>query len=170
MNPPTRRAHPGGSRFALLTVAAVLAAGPEVGGGILLPVPAEWAWSAKGDQAALEEEAMRFARAWVDRDYPAMESMMVSHGLRLHVQGELFPSVDPRRAAVALRGLLGRYEGGEAELVRVSRSAGQEGRGFADLRWRTRVTGTGEDAIFTLFIAFELQERGWLVNEIRVLP
>jgi len=150
-------------------MAAGLAAGPGYGAGVPLPVSAEWSRPGGGDQAALEEEAIRFARAWVDRDYSALESMMVPQGLRLHVQGELFPSVDLRRAAVALRGLLGRYEGGEAELVRVSRSTGQEGRGFADLRWRTRVTGTGEDAIFTLFIAFELQERGWMVNEIRVL-
>jgi len=163
---------PGISRSALALIgAAILAAGPAVGGEVpVLPVSAEWHWSGRTAQAALEDEAMRFARAWVDRDYSVLESMMVPDGLRLHVQGELFPSVDLRRAAVALRGLLGRYEGGEVELMRVSRSTGQEGRGFADLQWRTRVAGTGEVAIFTLFIAFELQERGWVVNEIRVLP
>jgi hypothetical protein len=121
-------------------------------------------------QEPLEEEALRFARAWVDGDLGQLESMLAPEGARLHLQGELYAEVDPRRAVAALRGFLGKYAGGEVEVMRTSRSAGESTRGFAELQWRTQIEGTGESAVFTLFVGFALEEEGWRVTEIRILP
>lgn len=126
--------------------------------------------SASPEQPAdLEATAMRFARAWVDGDLRALESMVSPGGIRLHLQGDLYPGVDVPRAVGALRLFLDRYPGGEAELVRVSSSSGNETSGFADFQWRTAVAGTGETVIFTLFVALAMDEGVWTVTEIRVL-
>jgi hypothetical protein len=123
-----------------------------------------------GQQEVLEEEALRFAAAWVNGDTRTLAGMLAPDGIRLHVQGDLHPSVDPNRAAGALRAFLEKYAGGEAELMRVSHTAGDPPTGFADLQWRTLVAGTGEVVIFTLFVAFADHEGSWAVTEIRVLP
>lgn len=122
-----------------------------------------------GHQAVLQEEALRFVRAWVNGDDGSLASMLVAQGIRLQLQGDLYPSVDLRRGVEALRAFLGRYPGGEAELMRVSQASGTPGAGFAEFQWRTRVAGTGEGVIFTLFLAFAMEEGTWIVTEIRVL-
>jgi hypothetical protein len=120
-------------------------------------------------QRDLEGEALRFARAWVAGDVRSLEGMLQSGGIRLHVQGDLYPAVDIHRAGVALRALLERYPGGELDLRRVSQGSGAAARGFAELQWRTRVPGSGESVIFTLFVAYALESGSWRVTEIRVL-
>ncbi len=98
-----------------------------------------------------------------------MESMLATEGIRLHLEGGFYPSVDPRRAANTLRAFLEKYRTGEVEVLRVSQAAGTAPRGYADLRWMTQVAGTEESVIFTLFVAFTMEETGWTVTEIRVL-
>jgi hypothetical protein len=117
----------------------------------------------------LEDEAVRFARAWVDGDVRGLERMLVARGIRLHLEGDLYPDVDARRAGTTIRTLLEKYRPGEVEVLRVSESTGPTPRGFADLQWRTQVAGTGESVIFTLFVAFAMEGGGWTVTEIRVL-
>lgn len=124
----------------------------------------------ESEQDALEEAALVFARAWVDGDSRGLESLFEPDGIRLHLQGELYPTVDPNRAVGAIRAFLDKYAGGEAELMRTSRSSGGEPRGFADFQWRTQVAGSGEVVIFTLFVAFSMDDGAWTVTEIRVLP
>lgn len=143
--------------------------GGVVEGGPFETGPARGAVSG-GQQEVLEEEALRFAAAWVNGDTRTLAGMLAPDGIRLHVQGDLHPSVDPNRAAGALRAFLEKYAGGEAELMRVSHTAGDPPTGFADLQWRTLVAGTGEVVIFTLFVAFADHDGSWAVTEIRVLP
>ncbi|MGW8267701.1 MAG: hypothetical protein ACWGSQ_15155 [Longimicrobiales bacterium] len=123
-----------------------------------------------GQQELLEGEALRFAGAWVDGDTRTLEAMLDPDGIRLHIQGDLYPSVDLHRAAGALKAFLEKFDGGEAELMRVSHTPGAVPTGFADLQWRTQVAGTGEVVIFTLFVAFAANDGAWTVTEIRVLP
>ena len=152
---------------------------------LLLPVSGLWAGSLdrktdgsggppflppKGQQELLEEEALRFAGAWVDGDTRTLGAMLAPDGIRLYLQGDRHPSVDPDRAVGALKAFLGKYAGGEAELMRVSHTAGAVPTGFVDLQWRTQVAGTGEVVIFTLFVAYANNRGAWTVTEIRVLP
>ena len=53
--------------------------------------------------------------------------------------------------------------------MRVSRNAGEEPTGFAELEWRTTVAGTGQSVIFTVFVAYVMEGGAWMVTEIRVL-
>ena len=121
-------------------------------------------------QEPLDAEAIRFAGAWVDRSLGDLESMMVPDGIRLHIQGELHPTVDLRKALAAIGGFLDRYAGGEVEVLRVSPSSGEESRGFTELRWRTQILGTGESVVFAVFVGFSLEAGAWKVTEIRILP
>jgi len=152
---------------------------------LLLPVSGPWAGpprghapgsdrvphlDPRGPQEVLEEEALRFAGAWVDGDTRTLEAMLAPGGIRLHIEGDLFPSVDLHRAVGALKAFLEKFDGGEAELMRVSYTPGVVPAGFADLQWRTQVAGTGEAVTFTLFVAFATNDGAWTVTEIRVLP
>jgi hypothetical protein len=121
-------------------------------------------------QRVLEEESLGFARAWVDGDFSSLESRLAPEGIRLHLEGELYPVLDPGRAVRALRNLAARYGGGDLALRRISLSPGGDPGGFADLEWQTRVAGTGETVSFTVFLAYVQREGTWRVTEIRVLP
>ena len=151
----------------------VLLAGPlpeAAGLGALPGSTAPRSVSGEIRQEPLEEEAIRFAGAWVDRSLSDLQSMMVPDGIRLHIQGELYPEVDLRKALAAIGGFLEKYAGGEVEVLRVSPSSGEESRGFTELQWRTRILGTGESVVFTVFVGFSLEAGAWKVTEIRVLP
>jgi hypothetical protein len=120
-------------------------------------------------QGELEGEAVRFGEAWAGGDLESLESMLSLDGIRLDLQGAVYPSVPAARALGALRSFLGRYPGGEVSLTRVSRASGESSKGYAEFRWRTLVAGTGEAVIFTLFVAYSSDDQTWTVTEIRIL-
>ena len=124
----------------------------------------------ENQEAALREAALSFAQAWVDGEGGALEEKMDVGGIRLHLQGEDFVSIPPRQARASLRSFMERYEGGEAEIVRVAEMGGDPFQGFSEIRWGCRVSGTFEPVIFTLFVAYAWTETRWVVTEIRVLP
>ena len=160
-----------GTLSSLLGLVLLAGPSPEVTGPGTSPASAT-SRSVSGEtrQEPLEEEALRFAGAWVDRSLGDLESMMVADGIRLHLEGELYPGVDLRKALAAIDGFLEKYAGGEVEVLRVSPSSGEESRGFTELQWRTRILGTGESVVFTVFVGFSLEAGAWNVTEIRVLP
>jgi hypothetical protein len=121
-------------------------------------------------EASLQEVALAFAQAWVDGDGEALEGMMETGGIRLHLLGEEHLVIPPRQARRSLMSFLERYEGGEAEVPRASQIGGDPTRGFAEIRWGCRVSGTPEPVIFTLFVAFARTGAEWRVTEIRILP
>jgi hypothetical protein len=121
-------------------------------------------------EVPLQEVALGFAQAWVDRDGRGLEGMMQAGGIRLHLQGEEHLVIPPRQARRSLMSFLERYEGGEAEIVRASPIGGDPTRGFAEIRWGCRVSGTYEPVIFTLFVALARTGAEWMVTEIRILP
>jgi len=118
----------------------------------------------------LQDQAIRFAQAWVNGEGKRLEGMMAPQGIRLHLQGEEHLSIPPRQAGASLLAFLERYEGGEAEVFRVSHVGGDASRAFTEIRWGCRVSGTAEFVTFTLFVAFARTETGWMVTEIRILP
>ena len=121
-------------------------------------------------EVPLEEAALDFAQAWVDEDGDGLEGVMDPRGIRLQLQGEEHRVISPRHARRTLLSFLERYEGGEAEVVRASQTGGDPTRGFAEIRWGCRVSGTSQPVIFTLFVALTRTDSGWMVTEIRILP
>lgn len=126
--------------------------------------------SVQGQDVPLQDQALRFAQAWVNGEGKRLESMMAPQGIRLHLQGEEYLSIPPRHARASLMAFQERYEGGEAELFRVSHVGGDASQAFTEIRWECRISGTAEFVTFTLFVAFARTETGWIVTEIRILP
>jgi hypothetical protein len=120
-------------------------------------------------QIPLEREAARFAQAWEGEDTRLLGEVMASGGIRLHMPGEQHVLIRPRQAQAALEAFLGRYEGGETAVTRVSMAGGDSGKGFAEIQWRTGSPGVPEPVIFTVFVAYALESGRWVVTEIRVL-
>lgn len=121
-------------------------------------------------EVALREEAARFAQAWVEGNSGELAGMMEPGGIRLRLRGEDHYSISPKQARVSLRSFMNQYEGGEAEVARVSVAVERADRGFAEIRWDCRVSGTSEPVIFTLFVAFSRTGTEWRISEVRILP
>jgi len=122
-----------------------------------------------GLQSIPDEEAERFAGAWVEKDVRALGDLMAEDGIRLHLPGEEHQRINPRQARAALHAFLEHYAGGEVDAIEVSLAGGDPGKGFAEIRWRTGSPGVTEPVIFTLFVAFAHVDESWVVTEIRVL-
>ena len=120
-------------------------------------------------QSMLEGEALRFAQAWEREDTRLLGEVMVEDGIRLHLPGEDHILIRPRQAQAALGAFLERHIGGEAQVTRVSLAGGDPEKGFAEIRWRTGSPGAADPTIFTLFVAYALENESWAVTEIRVL-
>ena len=122
-----------------------------------------------GPQSVLEREALSFAQAWEREDIRLLGEVMAGKGIRLRLPGEEHVLIRPRQARAALGAFLERYAGGEAQVTQVSLTGGDPDKGFAEIRWRTGSTGVAEPVIFTLFVAYALENESWAVTEIRVL-
>jgi hypothetical protein len=121
-------------------------------------------------EVPLEQVALDFAQAWVDGDGGVLEAFMEVQGIRLYLIDEEHLVIPPHQARHSLTSFLGRYDGGEAEVIRVSEIGGDPNKGFAEIRWGCRVLGTSEPVIFTLFVALARRGDRWTVTEIRILP
>jgi hypothetical protein len=121
-------------------------------------------------ESALREAATRFAQAWAEGESGELEGMMEPGGIRLRLRGEDHFSISPRQARISLRSFMDQYEGGRAEVARVSAAVESAHRGFSEIRWVCRVSGTSEPVIFTLFVAFTRTGTEWRISEVRILP
>jgi hypothetical protein len=122
-----------------------------------------------GGQATLEAEAQSFSAAWLAKDADGLGQTFSEEGILLHLPGEKHNRLNPRQARAALGAFLRRYSEGETTVMGVTRAAGADGRGFAEIRWSTGSPGAGEPVIFTVFVAYSNAGNSWDVTEIRVL-
>jgi hypothetical protein len=118
----------------------------------------------------LEQAARRFAQAWAHGDVDQVVQLLSSRGIRLRLEGMDRNALAPRQAIAALRDFLRGHEPGAVSLVRAAPVAGTPGRGFAELRWRTRVAGTSHEVVRSLFLGMVLEGGDWRVDELRLLP
>jgi len=155
---------------ALLLALAVLSPGTTVPGssgpfpGVMFPGALE-----QESQTVLEREALEFAGAWVGKDTGLLGEAMTAEGIRLHLPGEDHLVIRPHQAQAALRAFLEGYSAGEARVTRVSVTGAGPDKGYAELRWTTGSPGISEPVIFTLFVAYALENESWSLTEIRVL-
>lgn len=118
---------------------------------------------------ALQDQALGFAQAWVNSEVESLQGMMEPSGVQLQLQGGENFIVLPSQARAAISSFMRRYQGGEAELFRVSQVGGDPDSGFAEFRWTCQVSGLRTPVIFSLFVAFRRNDADWMVTEIRVL-
>ena len=118
----------------------------------------------------LEQAAGGFATQWAAGDVSGLQTGFSQGGVRIQWEARPLGALPPRRAAASIREYL---ENREAVSTRVSRTGdvgGDPPRGFAEIRWESRIRGMTETVTRTVFVAFVNEDDTWRVAEVRVLP
>jgi len=117
----------------------------------------------------LEQAAAGFAAQWAAGDVSRLQSRFSE---RVSIQWEARPlgALTPARAGASIREYLEDREAASADVSRVGEVGGAPLRGFAEIRWESRMRGGSEMVTRTLFVAFVFEEGDWRVAELRVLP
>lgn len=117
----------------------------------------------------LESASLGFARALETGAPEDLSSFLGSGGIRLHLNGPGHAGLSVRQAVAALREFLRRYDGGTTVVSRAAPVEGSQDRGFAEVFWSARASGTSDEVHRTLFLGFYLEGDDWRIEEVRVL-
>ena len=139
-------------------------------GNSMSMVPSATEAAVEMQPSELEVVAARFTAALGQGNVDQMARLLSEDGIRLRLQGLDRSALSVRQAQAALRDFFRGYEPGAAHLVRAAPVAGSPGRGFAEVRWQTRVAGTSHPAVHSVFLGLVRGEDGWRVDELRLLP
>lgn len=106
---------------------------------------------------------------WSRGDAAGLAAHMAEDGLDLEIHGETVGPLEGRRAAAALRQLLGGQETVSVEPGSASRVVGAEDRAFGELTWVVRMPGAAMTEDNKIFVALVREERQWRLTQIRIL-
>ncbi len=118
----------------------------------------------------LEQAAAGFARQWADGDVSRLQSRFSESGVSIQWESRPLGTLSPRRAGASIREYLENREAASADVSRVGEVGGAPLRGFAEIRWESRMRGGSEMVTRTVFVAFVYEDGDWRVAELRVLP
>jgi len=118
----------------------------------------------------LEQAAAGFATQWAASDVSGLQSRFSQSGVSVQWDARPLGSLSPQRAGVSIREYLENREAASARVSRVGEVGGEPPRGFAEIRWESRIRGMSEMVTRTLFVAFVYEDGTWRVAELRVLP
>ena len=118
----------------------------------------------------LEQAATRFAAQWAAGDVSTLQDRFSLNGLRLQWEARPLGALAPPRAGASIREYLGNREGTSARVSRFGEVGGEPPRGFAEIRWESRIRGMSEMVVRTVFVGFVYEDGAWRVAELRVLP
>ena len=118
----------------------------------------------------LEQAASGFATQWAAGDVSGLQSRFSEGGVRVRWEARPLGALSPQRAGAAVREYLGNREAASARVSRVEEVGGTPPRGFAEIRWESRIRGMTENVTRTVFVAFTFEDDDWRVTELRVLP
>jgi hypothetical protein len=118
----------------------------------------------------LEQAAAGFATRWAAGDVSGLQSRFSQSGVRVQWEARPLGSLSPQRAGASIREYLGNREAASARVSRVEEVGGTPARGFAEIRWESRMRGGSEMVSRTVFVAFVFEDGDWRVAELRVLP
>lgn len=122
------------------------------------------------DESQLVTAARQIAGAWAGGSAQGVTSRLVGDRVSLHLEGTVSGTLPTRNATAALRDYLRNHQPGEATIARVTMVDGSGDRGFVELRWVTRRTGTSQTLQRTVFLGLRQEGGRWMVDEVRVLP
>ena len=117
----------------------------------------------------LEEASLGFARALSSDADGDVEWLLSPAGIRLQLGGPARSGVSPRQAAASLRGFIGGFDDEQAVLRRTSPVDGSPDRGYAEVLWSGRASGTSDEIRRTFFLGLSRSAAGWQIDELRVL-
>ncbi len=118
----------------------------------------------------LEQAAAGFAAQWAAGQVSRLQSGFSSNGVRLQWESRPLGALAPQHAGASIREYLENREAASADVSRVGEVGGDPPRGFAEIRWESRVRGMTETVTRTVFVAFVSEDGAWRVAEVRVLP
>jgi len=119
---------------------------------------------------SLEDAASTFAGLWGAGEVSSLEGHLSPAGVRLQWETRQVGSLGHRHAAASIREYLGSREGVGTRVTRVEEVGGEPPKGYAEIRWESRIQGTSDVLERTVFVAFTSEDGGWRVTELRVLP
>ena len=117
----------------------------------------------------LEQAAAAFAAQWSAGDVSRLQSRFSQSGVRVQWEAQPLGALSPQRAGASIREYLGNREAA-ARVSRTGEVGGEPLRGFAEIRWESRIRGMSERVTRTVFVAFVYEDGAWRVAELRVLP
>ena len=118
----------------------------------------------------LEQAAAEFAAQWSAGDVSRLQSRFSQSGVRVQWEARPLGALSPQRAGASVREYLGTREAASAHVSRTGEVGGEPLRGFAEIRWESRIRGMSEMVTRTVFVAFVYEDGAWRVAELRVLP
>jgi len=119
---------------------------------------------------SLSGAASAFADRWRAGEVSMLTESFSRGGVRLQWETRQLGSLDAGRAVASIREYLGNRESVATGVVRVEEVGGDPPKGYAEIRWESRMRGTSDVLARTLFVAFVSEEGGWRVTELRVMP
>ncbi len=130
--------------------------------------------AAQAQEEAMDPElapiAQEFARLWAAGQAEGLGPLLARDGIRLQLDGPARSATPPRQAVAAVRDFLRGFEERTAQATRAAVAGGTEDRGFVELAWSARRTGTSQWVEYTLFLSMTRMDERWRVEEIRLLP
>ena len=118
----------------------------------------------------LEEAATGFATQWAASDVSRLQSLFSQSGVSIQWEARPLGALSPQRAGASIREYLENREAASARVSQVGEVGGEPPRGFAEIRWESRIRGMSEMVTRTVFVAFVYEDGNWRVAELRVLP
>ncbi len=119
---------------------------------------------------SLEDAAETFADRWGGSEFAGLEGSLSPAGVRIQWEARHVGSLDPRHAVASIREYMGSREAVATRVTRVEEVGGEPRKGYAEIRWESRIQGTSDILARTVFVAFISEGGGWRVTELRVLP
>jgi len=118
----------------------------------------------------LEQTAAIFAQQWAAGDVSRLQSRFSQSGVRVQWEARPLGALSAQRAGASIREYLGTRETASVRVSRTGEVGGEPPRGFAEIRWESRIRGMSEMVTRTVFVAFVYEDGNWRVAELRVLP
>jgi hypothetical protein len=118
----------------------------------------------------LEEAAAQFAAQWAVGNVSQLQSCFSQSGARIQWEARPLGAFSPQRASASILEYLENREAASARVSRIGEVGGEPPRGFAEIRWESRIQGMSEMVTRTVFVAFVYEDGVWRVAELRILP
>jgi len=117
----------------------------------------------------LEATSLSFAQALSEVAGEQLTLIFAGSGIRLHLDEVGHAGLSGRQAVASIREFLRGFEEGTAVVTRAAPVEGSSTRGFAEVLWSAKVTGTSNQVRRTLFLGLSRSNGEWRVDEVRFL-
>jgi hypothetical protein len=156
-------------RLASILVALALASAVPTGTASSAELPVVPGDTVQVTDQALSQAALAFALAFASGSGDRLSGSLANGGIRLHLHEAGHTGLSTRQAVASIREFVRGYEDAAAIVMRAASIEGSPDRGFAEVMWEGRVSGTSQGVRRTLFVGLMRESGEWVVDEVRLL-